>query len=329
MNGFFQKINIHKIVNLIVLRLSYYFSIVTKKPHVWGKPVAVSIEPINYCNLACSECFAGNGNLLRDKRLLDLDSFQKIINQLPSSISYITLYFQGESLLHLEFADLVQIANKKNIFTATSTNGHFLTDCDKTRKIISSGLDRIIVSIDGITQQVYEKYRKNGSLQKVIDGVKTLVELKKELRSKTPFVEIQFLVMAHNEHQMSGMKELAKSLEVDKLTFKSAQIYEFENGSELMPRNKKYSRYYKGKDGKFHIKGKLKNRCWRQWSSAVITSSGEVLPCCFDKNGAYSFGNVFEHTFNKIWRSKKANEFRKAILHDRKNIDICRNCINT
>jgi len=326
MKDLYQKTTIRKIANLIVLKLSYYFSILAKKPYMCGRAVAVSIEPVNYCNLACPECFAGNGNLTRDKQLLDLDCFQKIINQLPKSISYITFYFQGEPFLHPEFADLVQIANKKNIFTATSTNGHFLSDRDKTKKIISSGLDRIIVSIDGTTQEVYEKYRKNGKLQKVIDGVKTLVELKKELHSKTPYIEIQFLVMAHNEHQVSEMTALAKSLEVDELTFKSAQIYEFEDGSELMPQHEKYNRYYKDKDGKYHIKGKMKNRCWRQWSSVIITASGDVLPCCFDKNGAYSFGNVFEHTFNEIWRGKKANEFRKAILNNRKNIDICKNC---
>lgn len=326
MKGLYQKINFRKIVNLIVLKLSYWFSILTKKPHVWSKPTAVSIEPLNYCNLACPECFAGNGNLMRDKQLLEPDCFQKIINQLPAAVSYITFYFQGEPFLHPEFAGLVCIANKRNIFTATSTNGHFLTDRDKTKGIISSGLDRIIVSIDGTTQEVYEKYRKNGKLQKVIDGVKTLVELKKELRSKTPYIEIQFLVMAHNEHQVSEMKELAKSLEIDELTFKSTQIYEFENGSELMPKDEKYCRYYKDKDGKYYIKGKLKNRCWRQWSCVVITASGDVLPCCFDKNGAYSFGNVFEHTFNEIWHGKKANEFRKAILNNRKDIDICKNC---
>ena len=325
MKGLYKKINLKKIINLIILKLSYYFSIITKKPHIWGRPVAVSIEPVNYCNLACPECFAGNGNLTREKQRLELDCFQKIINQMPSTVSYVTFYFQGEPFLHSEFIDFVRVVNKKNIYTATSTNGHFLTD-KKIREIISSGLDRIIVSIDGTTQETYEKYRKNGNLQKVITGVNTLVKLKKELNSKTPYIEIQFLVMAHNEHQIPEMKKLAKALKINKLTFKTTQIYEFENGSELIPKRKKYSRYYKGKDGRFHIKGKLKNRCWRQWSSVVITTSGNVLPCCFDKNGVYSFGNVFDHTLKEIWHGKKAHNFRKAILTDRQQIDICKNC---
>ncbi len=178
--------------------------------------------------------------------MLDVNSFREILNQLPPGVSYLTLYFQGEPLLHPHFAELVQMANTKNLFVATSTNGHFLSNREKIKDIINAGLDRLIVSVDGTTQEVYEKYRKNGDLQKVINGIKTLVELKKELHSKTPFIEIQFLVMAHNEHQIGKIKELTSSLKADKLVLKTVQVYDFENGHELIPVNKKYSRYRKG-----------------------------------------------------------------------------------
>jgi radical SAM protein with 4Fe4S-binding SPASM domain len=322
----YKKISLRKLHNLLLLKLSYTVSLLCKKVYLWGEPLAVAVEPVNFCNLQCPECFVGNGNLTRNKQLLNVSNFGKIIDRLPKNTVYITLYFQGEPLLHPGFSELVEIACRKGLYISTSSNGHFLKDREKTKALVKSGLDYIIVSVDGTTQEVYEKYRRNGNLQQVIDGIKTIVELKKELQSETPFVEMQFLVMKHNEHQIPEIRQLARLLNVDCLKLKTMQVYKFENDREFIPENKKYSRYKKTKDGKYKLKGGLPNRCWKQWSSAVITASGDVIPCCFDKNGIYSFGNIFEKPFTEIWNGKEMNGFRQKILADRKGINICRNC---
>jgi radical SAM protein with 4Fe4S-binding SPASM domain len=323
---FIKKLSLGKIENLILLKLSYWVSIVTRKAHIWAYPTSISIEPVDYCNLQCVECPSGNGNLAREKKMMSIDSFQKIINQLSPNVIYLSLYFQGEPLLHPDFSEMIKIASDKRIFTSTSTNGHFLDNDEKVKKLIQSGLDRLIISVDGTTQETYEKYRKGGSLQKVIAGIENVMRLKKELKSNTPFVEVQFLVMSHNENQIDTIKELCRNWGVDKLRLKTAQVYDFENGNPLIPSNKKYSRYEKKSDGKYYLKGKLKNNCWRQWSAAVITSTDDVIPCCFDKNANFVFGNLLDSPFKEIWKSKKANSFRQAILKNRKAIDICRNC---
>jgi radical SAM protein with 4Fe4S-binding SPASM domain len=255
--------------------------------------------------------------------MLDVFAYQRIINQFSPNTTFLTLYFQGEPLLHPDFAELVRIADQKGIFTSTSTNGHLLAKREIARKIIQSGLKHLIISVDGTTQETYEKYRKNGNLQQVLDGIRNITEMKKELKSKTPFVEIQFLVMRHNEHQIPEIKRLAKDL--NKLTFKSVQIYNIDK-SDLLPANKKYNRYRQNADGTLRIKRRFRNRCWRQWSSVVIACNGDVVPCCFDKNAKYAFGNVFEKPLKEIWYGKKANDFRRAILTNRGNIDICCNC---
>lgn len=322
----FKKLNLKKIQNLTLLSITYWISCLTQKAYIRLYPAFLSIEPLNFCNLHCPECPVGNGSLARKKQLLNIKDFQKIVDKLPDTVIWLNLYFQGEPFLHPQFAEMVKISNEKGIFTSTSTNGHFLHNKEEVKNLIFSGLGKLIISIDGTTQEIYETYRKNGNLQQVIDGIKTLVSLKGELNSKTPFVEIQFLVTKHNEHQISEIKHLAKSLEVDKLSLKSTQVYDFEQGNELIPKNKKYSRYTQDKDGKYRIKKHLKNRCWRQWSGTVITSAGEVLPCCYDKNAQYSFGNLFENSFKEIWFGKKANAFCQTILSNRKGIDICNNC---
>jgi MoaA/NifB/PqqE/SkfB family radical SAM enzyme len=124
--------------------------------------------------------------------MLQSDLFKKVIDELAPSLSYLTFYFQGEPYLHPNFLELVKYAADKNIYTATSTNAHYLNDA-AAKKTIESGLDRLIISIDGTTQETYEAYRKGGKLDKVIEGARNIVRWKKELKSITPFVVFQFL----------------------------------------------------------------------------------------------------------------------------------------
>jgi MoaA/NifB/PqqE/SkfB family radical SAM enzyme len=110
-------------------------------------------------------------------------------------------YFQGEPFLNPDFLTMVQYAVSKKIYTATSTNAHYLTDA-VAKRTVESGLDRLIISIDGTTQETYQQYRVGGRLDKVLQGAANIVKWKKELKSKTPFVVFQFLVVRHNEHQV-------------------------------------------------------------------------------------------------------------------------------
>jgi radical SAM protein with 4Fe4S-binding SPASM domain len=256
---------------------------------------------------------------------LEIQNLKKIIDELHSSSIFAYFYFQGEPFIHPKFLELVRYAADKNLYTVTSTNAHYLTE-RKAAETVESGLDRIIISIDGTTQEVYEKYRRQGDLNKVIQGVKNLVAVKQKKHSKTPHIVLQFLVVKHNEHQIDEVKKLAKELGVNELKLKTAQIYDFENGNDLMPINQKYSRYKKLSNGKYVIKSKLHNRCWKLWHSAEITWDGKVVPCCFDKDAKYEMGNAFSNTFKEVWHNKKYFDFRARLLSGRKRIDICTNC---
>ena len=323
--NFLKKLSVKKIINYLLLRFSYFISVLLRKPFVLGLPAVIAVEPGNLCNLNCPECPTGTNGLTRKKAYMDMILFHKIINELSCSVLSVILYFQGEPFLCSDIFKMIAFAHKKNIYTYTSTNGHFFTE-ENIRKIIKSRLDELIISVDGTTQDVYEQYRKNGSLQKVLNGTKTLIQEKKRLKSLLPYTKFQFLVVKPNEHQIDEAKKLAGKIGIDKIVFKTAQIYDFENGNPLIPENEKYSRYKKGKNGKYYLKKKLKNRCWRLWSNPVITVEGDVLPCCFDKDAKYAMGNIGNQSFREIWQGKKYQKFRKKVLTNRKSIDICRNC---
>jgi radical SAM protein with 4Fe4S-binding SPASM domain len=198
---------------------------------------------------------------------------------------------------------------------------------DKTAKrTVESGLDRMIISIDGTTQEVYEQYRKKGKLDKVIAGTKKIIEWKKKLKSKTPHIIFQFLVVKPNEHQIDDVHKLAKELGVDEVRLKTAQVYDYENGNPLIPENDKYSRYKQLDNGKWTVKNKLLNHCWRMWSGCVITWDGLIVPCCFDKDATHQMGDMKEKSFREIWNSPMYRSFRGAIFKSRSEIDICKNC---
>jgi len=323
--NFISKLTFKKILNALKVYTSFKLSGIQNKAIQWGMPFNISIEPTTDCNLACPECPSGLKSFSRPIGKMDVSFFNDFLDQSAHVLIYLYFYFQGEPYLHPKFLEMVKMAKKKNIYTVTSTNAHFLTE-RKAIETVKSGLDRILVSVDGTTQEVYENYRKKGSLEKVKKGIENLVQAKKVLNSKTPHIILQFLVVKPNEHQIDEIKQLGKKLGVDKVAIKTAQIYDFENGSDLIPTINKYSRYKKLNNGKFEIKNQMKNQCWKLWHSNVITWNGTVTPCCFDKDAQYSMGSLNTEKLDDIWKNKPYQKFRKQILSDRKSIDICKNC---
>lgn len=320
-----SKLTFRRVWNGMKVWGSYYWSKWTRKPIQWGYPVSISFEPTNFCNLRCPECPSGLRSFTRPTGMLQRDFFRETIDDLHRELLYLVFYFQGEPYLNPNFLDMVQYASQKKIYTATSTNAHYLTD-ENARRTIESGLDRLIISIDGTTQDVYEQYRVGGQLQKVIDGARNIVRWKKELNSRKPFVVFQFLVVRPNEHQIEEVKRLGKEIGVDDVWFKTAQIYDYENDpNQLIPTREEYSRYKRTPEG-MRFKGKLQNQCWRLWHDPVITWDGLVAPCCFDKDAQYRMGSLREQSFREIWRNGEYRQFRSRILKGRKEIDICANC---
>ena len=319
-----MALSARRILNLFKLYLSYHIARRTKSGKVTGSPFSISIEPTTSCNLRCPECPSGLRSFNRKTGNIQLKTAQRIVDQLYKTTAYINFYFQGEPLISPHFYDMVSYARGKRIFTSTSTNGHFLNhkNCER---IIESGLNRLIISIDGTTQAVYENYRKEGDLNKVIEGTKNIIAARRK-HKKGPEIIFQFLVVAPNEHQVNDVLRLGKELGVDEVRLKTAQVYDFKNGNPLIPKNEKYARYVQKKDGTYRLKGRYGNHCWRMWQGCVFTWDGKVVPCCFDKDAHHQMGDILATEFHAIWYSPPYTQFRKAILTGRNDIEICKNC---
>lgn len=294
-------------------------------------PNILMIEPTNACNLQCPTCPTGSGKMNRPKRMLSLIEFKKIIDQAKGYLNEIILWNYGEPFLNKELLKMIKYAASANIKVRTSTNGQFFQSREFCRQVVQNRLQRLIVCLDGADQKTISRFRKGASFKNIIKGIRYLVEAKRDLDSETPKIELQFILMKHNEHQRRDIKKLAKKLKVDVYREKTVGIDyndpDFQKmARELLPNDLSLSRYFKKPDGTFALKGEIPNSCPWVYRTAVINSDGTVVPCCYDLYSKHIMGNVFKESLKNIWKNKKYNAFRKQIKKDRKSIPICNIC---
>ena len=322
---FLSLLSFRKVLNYTLLAFSFQLSRIIGRPIIWGKPTTLSIEPTTSCNLRCPECPSGLRSFSRPTGMLQEQLFEKIIDEVQGHLTWLHLYFQGEPFLNPRFLEMVAYADSKGIFTSTSTNAHYLQE-KQVNEVLQSGLKQLIVSMDGITQEIYEKYRVGGQLNRVQNGIQLLLSERNKSNQHFPRIILQFLVTGQNEHQLPELRRWAEELQVDELQLKTTQIYDYENGSELITSDLGYSRYMPAGNGKWKLKKKLENKCWRMWQGAVSTWDGKIVPCCFDKDAEHVMGELQYESLASIWASSPYQNFRRQLLNDRKQIDICRNC---
>ena len=307
-------------VNALTAGLAYMKSTIKGSAVIRGMPVSLGTELTNHCNLNCPECHSGTGLMTRKRGFMDINLFDRILTELEPYLYYLTLYFQGEPMMHPRFFYFLE--RSRNINTIVSTNGHFLSQ-ENAEKIVRSGLNKLIISIDGIDQKTYSSYRINGDLTRVMDGISNLSEARGKASSPLK-LEIQFLVNRKNEQQIPSVKHLARKMNAS-LKLKSMQIINQEAFETWLPSRQEFVRYKK-KEGAYTIKNRLPNKCARLWFNPVITWDGKVIPCCFDKNAVHIMGDLNEKSFRDIWEGPEYRAFRERILSDRNTIEICRNC---
>jgi hypothetical protein len=197
---------------------------------VRSSPVVLRIEPCNVCNLKCPLCACGRGSDPRRKGFMTVEDFSWMLDQVNRSAVIARLDGLGEPTLHPGIFDMVRLAKSRNVSVVMHSN--FNTPaCENPAPFIESGLDRLVISIDGATQETHSRYRVGGSLEKVCRRVEQLVRTRRELRSTSPLIEIQTVDFPFNRGGQTAIRKLAISLGADRYqvteadrTTKSARI---------------------------------------------------------------------------------------------------------
>lgn len=307
-------------INLIASGYSFVKGTVTRKAEIYGMPVTLGVELTNHCNLKCPECSSGSGTMTRSKGFMDLSLFGKIVDELQPYLIELSLYFQGESMLHPHLGSFLEKAER--IRTTLATNGHFLSP-GNSEMLARSGLNKLIVSLDGMDQETYSAYRINGDLSVVMEGIANISSAIKKNSSKLKLV-IQFLVNSKNEHQIPDARRYAREMNAS-FKLKSMQIINEDAYEKWLPSKNEFRRY-ELKNNKYIIRSRLPDNCYRMWFNPVVTWDGKVVPCCFDKNADHVMGDLNKKSFREIWHGQPYRSFRESVMNDRKRIDICRNC---
>ena len=298
-------------------------------------PLFVSVEPANMCQLKCPECPVGQGRNKRGKekgeRFMSHSVWQRVLSEVQETAHTIQFYFQGEPLLNKDLPQMIREAHDAGLYTIVSTNAQAMT-AEMANALVQAGLDRIIISMDGLSDSSYKAYRVGGSLDKTKSALQYIREAMDAKRSRSlpfwvglgsPIIELQCLRLRTNEHEWAQFKREYRSLGADRLVFKTAQLSDYENGHPLMPSDPRYSRYIQGTDGKYHRR-RLRKGCFRVWSGCVITTDGTVLPCCYDKAQQHAYGNIMTTPLRELFTSPRAQAFRQDAFHE--TPQICQEC---
>jgi radical SAM protein with 4Fe4S-binding SPASM domain len=299
-----------------------------------GMPKLITIDPTNHCNLKCPLCPTGLGDTSVEYGLLKLDKFKEVVDVFSKWAQTVQLFSWGEPVLNKSFPEMIRYAsqNPHKIRSTTSVNLNATND-EQIKGLLTSNLDALHVSIDGVTQEVYEKYRVGGNLEIVFDNLKKLIATKKLYKSETKIIW-DFIVMRQNEHQVEEAKKMANdfgipiNIDLVRPHLKEDTINPTEkmidNYGEWLPKNPQYNNY--------NMDTKKRNKsmtfCKSPWTSTAINWNGDVFPCsCVHTEEKDRMGNIFEQSFKEIWHGEKYVAARKELLGQPNDLEtICHTC---
>jgi radical SAM protein with 4Fe4S-binding SPASM domain len=288
-----------------------------------GGPQTAMIEPTNRCNLACPTCPTGTGKIA-PRPDMSVDRFGRALEGLGRQVRNLALWNYGEPTLHRQLPALIAEAKRRGVgVVKVSSNVHFL-DGEKGARLLESGLDVLILSVDGASEETYTRFRQNGRFAKVAAAVESLCAEKRRRGLTRPRIELQFIVMRHNAHEIPEIRRLAAAWGVDRLRLKSVGADDDANRS-LVPAEAALTRY--GADGE--TPSVRHPFCTMAWDHAVVNVDGSVTPCCWlrpDMGDAFVMGNAFEEPFAEIWRGPRYREFRRKMLEGREGMPVCGRC---
>ena len=267
----------------------------TRTVRVRGKPYVLHLEPTNICSVRCPYCRTGAGDNELPNGMMSFASFKRIFDHLRDDLIMVRLDGAGEPFINKHISEMISYCHYHGVATTMSTN---LQSCDDhdLEEVVRAGLDYLICSIDGTTQEVYEKYRIKGSLEKCLLNLRSLADIKQRLGSSTPFTDWQFLIFDHNLHQVEEVKRMVVGSGADRLSL-----------NDVRPETWKKI-----------IAGEPPHTCYWFYKAINVTYDGHVRACCSDGMGhAFTFGDLVELGFDAVWNGEKQMQARRLFVDAR------------
>ena len=303
-------------------------NLVHRRLKPWSMPLHMQFEIANYCNLQCPVCPTGIHAIDRKKQVMPVELFESVVDQVGPSLLTASLWAWGEPLLHPDLKGILKASRKHPFIKFLSTNGQFLNKERVIDALITEPPDFLIVAIDGLTDETNTKFRSGATLDPVLEGVKKLAELKKELNQDLPVLHMRFIVMKHNQHQVPDLADFAREHHFDLLTIRTLSIIDTDAPDsihkELIPDSHSLCAYQYADQTRVEREDYY---CLEPFWFPTLFADGTVVACEQDYNAKLAMGRVTESIrFKNIWTSSQATAVRQQIRDSYKNVSFCRNC---
>lgn len=280
-------------------------------------PFVVDVELTNHCNLSCRMC--PHSLMKREKGYMGDTVLKKIVDECAERGAAIRFIRWGEHLLHQNIFEYISYAKSKGVLVHLTTNG-ILLDSSKAEKLIDSGLDSVIFSMQGATKEGYEIMRNNNKYDLLEKNIETLVEIRKRKGIKNPFIHISSTMTDETLQEIKAFKD--KWLNIVDSVGVGVTTFEYVNTPENRENIKEFtSQQYVRKEYR---------PCTEVLTKLSVNWNGDVTACCGDYDGFLLLGNVKEESLKDIWVCDKLKKIRQILERlEMDKLPLCKDCYAT
>lgn len=292
-----------------------------------GKPVSITIEPTNICNLQCPICETGAGVLERKPQMMSYENFVKIMDNVGPGANHLMFYYMGEPFLNRDAYRMIRYTRDIGLYVMTCTNGDYVNP----DALYDSGINHISFQIGGMTQETHEIYRKKSDLSRIMRNLNSYLEIIQTRGRKVDEheVELGLIVMRQNENEIEDFIKLGEDLKI-KATLIAPCVRTPDQGKEFLPLDETYWLYDREnleKHNQLTVKRVLPwNSCRWIYYSITIQVDGNIVPCCRDPQAKYIMGNLLSNPLEKVWNGPKFKKFRYLFSRNQNHLPLCKLC---
>lgn len=278
-------------------------------------PTRIKLESTTACQLRCPLCPTASGEVGRSlgTKNLKFENFKKFLDE-NSYVKEVELSNWGELFLNPEIIDIIKYAHSKSVLLTADNGSNLNTVSDEVLEaLVLYKFKSITCSIDGVSQEVYSKYRVRGNVERVFENIKKINHFKKIHKTPYPYLLWQYVAFGHNEHEILEAKKKARKLNMTfhlKLNYdesfspvKNKDLVKKLSGLDVSSRSE-----YKKKYNKAHNSG----LCYQLWNNPQINSDGRLLGCCINYWG--DFGNAFQTPLADLMNSSNYQYARSMLM---------------
>ena len=294
---------------------------------VHSYPFGLQLEPTVECPLDCPLCPRHRVIQRGGPAHMPWDRFARLMDEMGPYLTALALWQWGEPLLHPRIVDMARLAHRHGIITFLSTNGQVDPEAADLGGLMRSGLDMLIVSLDGIRQEAYASFRAGGEVSKVLRFIREAARARPPGRG--PLINVRIIATRGNESEIGAVESFAREAGADLFSVKGVSLYtDASPGNPSLPGDRRWRTYQYRGEAEAAAYRQAPNLCRKPWIWPTLRYDGTLLICECDHLHESPLGNVFrEGSFRAVWRGAAARWQRARFGRDgRIDLEFCGRC---